>query len=56
MVIPLATLVSSDKFLDGIRQGAIYIDFDARTGHNHGTKFRTRQSFLPHLYDEVIEI
>ena len=25
-------------------------DFDARTGHNHGTKFRMRQNCLPNLY------
>ena len=28
------------------------VDFDARTGHNHGTKFRMRQNCLPNLYEE----
>ena len=29
------------------------IDFDARTGHNHGTKFRLKNGVLPELYDDV---
>ena len=33
--------VSFDLFIDGIESGFILVDFDARTGHNHGTKFRT---------------
>ncbi|MCX6775872.1 MAG: MvaI/BcnI family restriction endonuclease [Candidatus Micrarchaeota archaeon] len=33
--------VSFDLFIDGIEKDFILIDFDARTGHNHGTKFRT---------------
>jgi hypothetical protein len=39
-----------DTFIDAIRQGYVYIDFDARTGHNHGTKFRIRSNFIPQLY------
>jgi hypothetical protein len=45
-----------DGFLDGLREGFVLVDFDARTGHNHGTKFRLRQNFLPHLYKSVVEI
>ncbi|NMC62933.1 MAG: MvaI/BcnI restriction endonuclease family protein [SAR324 cluster bacterium] len=45
-----------DGFLDGIEKGHIYVDFDARTGHNHGTKFRIRHSAFPLLYDEAVEI
>lgn len=30
--------------------GKIYIDFDARTGHNHGTKFRIKYNDIPSLY------
>lgn len=41
---------SLDKFVDAIRQGKIYIDFDARTGHNHGTKFRIHYNDIPSLY------
>jgi hypothetical protein len=47
---------SFDKFLDQIEKGNILIDFDARTGHNHGTKFRMRQNCLPFLYEETKEI
>lgn len=41
---------SLDGLLKGIEDGSVYVDFDARTGHNHGTKFRTRASALPNLY------
>ncbi|GDZ92727.1 hypothetical protein PA905_04240 [Planktothrix agardhii CCAP 1459/11A] len=44
------------KFLEGIKQGFILVDFDARTGHNHGTKFRLRRNRLADLYDSVDEI
>ena len=37
-------------FLRALEQGKILVDFDARTGHNHGTKFRMRQDCLPMLY------
>lgn len=39
-----------NKFIEAIRDGKIYVDFDARTGHNHGTKFRIRYSDIPSLY------
>jgi len=42
-----------DRFIDAIQNGIILIDFDARTGHNHGTKFRMRQDKLPDLYEKV---
>lgn len=45
---------SFERFLSGIESGAILVDFDARTGHNHGTKFRLRQDKLPDLYNETI--
>jgi len=47
---------SLDKFLRAIETGNVLIDFDARTGHNHGTKFRLRQNAFPSLYDKVTEI
>ncbi|MCG6551866.1 MAG: MvaI/BcnI family restriction endonuclease [Candidatus Magnetominusculus sp. LBB02] len=47
---------SFDKFVDCVDQGYLYIDFDARTGHNHGTKFRLRQDKLPELYNSAIYI
>jgi len=47
---------SFDGFLDQIEKGNILIDFDARTGHNHGTKFRMRQNCLPALYQKVTNV
>lgn len=41
---------NQSKFIDAIRHGKIYIDFDARTGHNHGTKFRMHYNDIPLLY------
>lgn len=42
-----------DRFLNAIETGAALVDFDARTHHNHGTKFRLRQDSLPGLYRYV---
>lgn len=44
---------SFDGFLKALKEGKILIDFDARTGHNHGTKFRLRQDCLPILYKKA---
>lgn len=41
---------SFDGFLSALEQGKILVDFDARSGHNHGTKFRMKQDCLPMLY------
>ena len=41
---------SFDKFIDAIEDGSVLIDFDARTGHNHGTKFRLKQGRWRDLY------
>ncbi len=41
-----------EKFICSIKSGNVYIDFDARTGHNHGTKFRIRDKQLHELYEE----
>lgn len=40
-------------FIDAIDNGAVLIDFDARTHHNHGTKYRIRQDWIPRLYRYV---
>ncbi len=45
-----------ERFLDAIEQGDVLVDFDARTGHNHGTKFRLRQNKYPNLYETVQEV
>lgn len=47
---------SLDKFINSIEIGDILVDFDARTGHNHGTKFRFRNSRLHELYQNVEEV
>ena len=39
-----------EEFLNQIENANILVDFDARTGHNHGTKFRIRQDKLYLLY------
>ena len=47
---------SFEGFLTQIEEGNILVDFDARTGHNHGTKFRMRQNCLAELYEKVTTI
>jgi len=49
----ILTGFSIAAFIDAIDKGYVYVDFDARTGHNHGTKFRLRQDKLTELYEEV---
>jgi hypothetical protein len=44
---------SHSKFISAIQSGNIYIDFDARTGHNHGTKFRIKSDYIINLYEHV---
>ncbi|MBU1102134.1 MvaI/BcnI restriction endonuclease family protein [Patescibacteria group bacterium] len=44
---------SFGRFLKALEEGKILVDFDARTGHNHGTKFRMRQDCLPMLYKKA---
>jgi hypothetical protein len=48
--------LSLNKFISAFQSGIVLVDFDARTGHNHGTKFRMRRNMLPELYDEVTEL
>lgn len=43
-----------DRFLALVEAGAIYVDFDARTGHNHGTKFRIKPAAKTDLYQQHI--
>ena len=47
---------SIDKFLAALENNDVLVDFDARTGHNHGTKFRLKQNRLADLYVGVTEI
>ncbi|GMQ82688.1 MAG: hypothetical protein BMS9Abin05_2146 [Rhodothermia bacterium] len=45
-----------DQFMTAIETGKILIDYDASTGHNHGTKFRVRQDAIKGLYEECTTI
>ena len=45
-----------EGFLKAIEEAKVLVDFDARTGHNHGTKFRFRQNSWPMLYEKVTVI
>jgi len=47
---------SFKKFLQEIEKDNVLVDFDARTGHNHGTKFRLRQNCFPNLYEKTTVI
>lgn len=42
-----------DKFIQAFREGKMYVDFDARTHHNHGTKFRIHYDDIPYLYSNA---
>jgi hypothetical protein len=44
---------SFDNFLKCIENGDILVDFDARTGHNHGTKVRLKQGRWTALFSNV---
>ncbi len=48
--------IEREKFLAAIEAGKIYVDFDARTGHNHGTKFRIKFSDIPSVYSVVLKV
>ena len=41
------------KLLSAIENGFVLVDFDAKTTHNHGTKFRMKQDMWPKLYNIV---
>ena len=47
---------SLEGLLKGLEDGCVFVDFDARTGHNHGTKFRARTNTFPDLYAEKIVV
>lgn len=42
-----------EKFIQAFRDGLLYIDFDARTHHNHGTKVRINYNNIPLLYHDA---
>jgi hypothetical protein len=43
---------SLEGFLQCLKDGTAFVDFDARTGHNHGTKFRIKQNQIPNLHKD----
>lgn len=45
-----------ESFLTAIEKGNVKVDFDAKTTHNHGTKFRVRKDQKDRFYDEVIKL
>ena len=47
---------SVDNFVTALVEGNVLVDFDARSGHNHGTKFRLRQNARPKLYSDIREV
>jgi hypothetical protein len=42
-----------DALLKALENGTAFVDFDARTGHNHGTKFRVCANVLPSLFEQA---
>lgn len=50
------TKFSFNNFLKCIENGIILIDFDARSGHNHGTKFRIQQNSWLKLFSSVKKV
>lgn len=54
--VTMCKTVNLNRFIDAIENGFVYIDFDARTGHNHGTKFRIKDCDLPRLYTTAIRV
>jgi len=47
------TGLDKDRIVNGIEQGDLFIDFDARSGHNHGTKFRIIPNKFSNLYNHI---
>jgi hypothetical protein len=45
--------IDIDKFVDCIENGIVRIEFNARTGHNHGTRFRMFFKDAPLMYQDV---
>jgi len=48
--------IRTDMIAPMIEEGALAIDFDARTRHNHGTKFRIRKQQLHRLFTEFAKM
>lgn len=48
--------VDVESFMKGIESGDVKIEFDARTGHNHGTKMRMFEDDIPDVYSKVTRV
>ena len=48
--------LTCELWINAIEKGFVLVDFDARTGHNHGSKFRLRQNAYPKLFKSVEHI
>ena len=46
------TNINARNYFDLLNCGIAYIDFDARTGKNHGTKFRIKSHKFANLFDQ----
>lgn len=51
--IEILSRPSLEAFLRCIESGDLYVDVDARTGHNHGTKFRIKSNKLMDLFKDI---
>lgn len=45
--------IKIENFISVFKEGNIVFEFDARTGHNHGTKCRIGESFIPSLFEST---
>ena len=45
-----------ENLISAIKNKNLYIDFDARTGHNHGTKFRLKANKFSELYQSITTV
>ncbi len=48
--------VNVQSFMKGVENGDVKIEFDARTGHNHGTKMRMLENDIPDVYSKVTRV
>ncbi len=46
--------ITTISVINAIKRGILFVDFDARTGHNHGTKFRIKKNEIINLYGNSI--
>ncbi len=45
-----------NRFIQAIEKGAVLVDFDASSSHNHGTKFRMKRDMWTEFYGTVQRI